>query len=77
MIRLRSKNGSEVELDKSVDFIELCDSNGGIGYVFYSPEANTITKIEPNTEESKMYSDRFNVEFVRVIDIRDRYKDNE
>ena len=75
MIRLRSKEGKEIPLDDSAAFIELCDSDGGIGCVFYKPDEEATVQIEPDSDEAELYSNRFGVKFIKVFDIRDRYDD--
>ena len=69
MLRLRDSRGNLMNVGSEPYFIEICDNNGDVGTVFYQPEASVVSQIEPATEEAQMYSDKYNVKFVKVIDL--------
>jgi hypothetical protein len=69
MLRIRSASGDLIDLESKPYFVEICDSEGDIGMVFYQSEPNTVTQIEPKSEEANVYSAKYNVQFVKVIDL--------
>jgi len=75
MLRIRNISGDLVDVESKPYFIEICDSNGDVGMVFYQSEPNTVTQIEPKSEEANVYSDKYNVQFVKVIDLSKHHED--
>ena len=76
MIRLRTNTGEHLDLADSTSFVEICDQEGKVALVFYSPEDCAISEIVPNSHEANLYSKRFDVEFVgKIHDLKDRYED--
>ena len=69
MLRLRDSKGRLINVGIDPYFVEICDNNGDVGTVFYQPEPNIVSQIEPATEEANIYSDKYNVKFVKVIDL--------
>ena len=75
MLRIRDISGNLVKVDSKPYFVEICDTEGDIGMVFYQSEPNTVTQIEPESEEANVYSDRYKVQFVKVVDLVKHHED--
>ena len=75
MLRIRDISGELLEISSKPYFIEICDSNGDVGMVFYQSEPNIVTQVEPKSEEANVYSDKYNVQFVKVIDLSKHHED--
>lgn len=76
MIRVRSSDGKSIELTGEGNFVEICDSENQPALVFYQ-SANSISQIIGSTEEAKLYEAKFNCKFAKVIDLKDRYEEDE
>ena len=76
MIRFRSVTGDITELPDDVRFVEICDNNEDPAIVFFV-DNQKLSEITPNTEESEFYSSKFNCKFSKLVDLGDRYEDNE
>jgi len=74
MIKIRKSDGNTIELDKDHSFVEICDTAGHPALVFYE-NGGAISQITPGSQSSKMYAKKFDIEFVKVIDLKDRYTD--
>ena len=75
MLRIRNISGELINVESKPYFIEICDSNGDIGMVFYQSAPNTVTQIEPKSEEATVYSDKYNVQFVKILDLSRHHED--
>ena len=75
MIRIRDKDGKTVELPDSATFVEICDTDGNIGFVFFKGGNNQINVFNHKSKEAKAYQNRFNVSFInKVVDLTPRHK---
>ena len=76
MIRLRSKDGKELPIDKEAIFLEVCSNDGKIGCVFFEDNNASVVSFTSDDKEAKLYSKKFNVDFAdKIIDLGSRYKD--
>ena len=75
MLRVRDMSGNLLDVNSKPYFVEICDTEGDIGMVFYQSEPNTITQIEPESEEANVYSDKYKVQFAKVIDLAKHHED--
>ena len=74
MLKIRSAAGNLINVDSHPHFVEICDDDGNIGVVFYQPRENVITQIEPGTEEAAVYANKYNVKFVKIIDLTQHHE---
>ena len=58
MIRIRKTTGDIVELDEDHAFVEICSSDGEVVVALYQTD-KSIEQINPGTQASKMYENRF------------------
>jgi hypothetical protein len=76
MIRVRTSEGESIELTGEGNFVEICDADHNPALVFYTGD-NSISQISKDMEEAKLYEARFNCKFAQVINLQDRYEDDE
>jgi hypothetical protein len=68
MIRIRRANGTEIELPADAQFVELVDSDGKIGRVFFM-DGVFVGTFSGGSEEARRYKRLYNkVEFCNVVE---------
>jgi len=75
MIKLRAKDGTSLDVEDETSFIEICDTEGNPALVFYMPGPNAVSAIEGNSPEGELYAKKYDINFSKIIELGDRYKD--
>lgn len=69
MIRLRKANGDILTLPADVQFVEVTDSDGRVGSVFFLDSNKTVGVFGHGTEEARRYKRLYpNVEFCSIVE---------